>query len=39
LIIDYPPKDFKVEDDYQLKKAIEILKNGTYKKRLAAIAG
>ena len=35
LAIDYPPEDFDVEDDYQLQRAIEILKNGNYKKLLA----
>ncbi len=39
LVIDYPPEDFEIEDDYQLKKAIEILKNGTYAERLAEVAG
>ena len=39
LVIDYPPEDFDVEDDYQLQKALEILKNGTYRERLAEIAG
>ena len=33
--IDFPPEDFKVEDDYQLQKAIEILKDGSYGQRLA----
>ncbi len=32
--IEYPPKDFKIEDDYQLKRAIEILKSGNYKSLL-----
>jgi len=35
IIIDYPPEGFEVKDDYQLQKAIEILKNGTYPKLLA----
>jgi len=34
--IDYPPEGFEIEDDYQLQKAIEILKNGTYPNLLAA---
>ena len=38
-IVEYPPKEFKVEDDYQLKRAIEILKTGTHKKLLAATKG
>ena len=37
--IDYPPEGFEVEDDYQLQKAIEILKTGTYAKLLASTAG
>jgi len=36
IIIDYPPEGFEIEDDYQLQKAIEILKNGTYPNLLAA---
>lgn len=39
LVIDYPPEDFDVEDDYQLQKAIDILKDGSYKKRLAEVTG
>ncbi len=35
LTIEYPPKDFKVEDDFQLKRAVEILKDGSYKSLLA----
>jgi len=35
IIIDYPPEGFEIEDDYQLQKAIEILKNGTYPNLLA----
>ncbi|PHR57415.1 MAG: peptidase S41 [Robiginitomaculum sp.] len=34
--VEYPPKDFDVKDDFQLKRAIEILKDGSYKTRLAA---
>ena len=37
--IDYPPADFNVEDDYQLKRAVEILKNGSYPKLLAQAKG
>jgi len=39
LVIDYPPEGFKVEDDYQLQKALEILKDGAYPKLLAEAAG
>ena len=35
LVIDYPPEGFDVEDDYQLQRAIEILKSGDYKKLMA----
>jgi len=35
VIIDYPPEDFEVADDYQLQKAIEILKTGNYPQLLA----
>jgi len=35
IVIDYPPEGFEIEDDYQLQKAIEILKNGSYPKLLA----
>ena len=34
--IDFPPEGFEVEDDYQLQKAIAILKDGSYVKRLAS---
>ena len=33
--IEYPPKDFDIKDDYQLKRAVEILKNGKYKQLLS----
>lgn len=33
--IEYPPEGFKVEDDYQLKRAVEILKSGKYNELLA----
>ena len=33
--IDYPPEDYSEDDDYQLERAIEILKDGSYAKRLA----
>ena len=35
VVIDYPPEGFEIEDDYQLQKAIEILKSGTYPELLA----
>ena len=34
--IDYPPEDYDEDKDYQLERAIEILKDGSYSKRLAA---
>ncbi len=37
VIIDYPPEGFEVEDDYQLQKAIELLKSGTYTQKLAEL--
>ena len=39
LVIDYPPEGFDVEDDYQLQRAIEILKSGNYKKLMAEAKG
>ncbi|WP_371395550.1 S41 family peptidase [Fretibacter rubidus] len=37
IIVDYPPEGFDVEDgDYQLQRAIEILKDGSYAKLLNA---
>ncbi len=38
-IIDYPPEGFDVEEDYQLQKAIELLKGGQYASRLAELKG
>ncbi|MEP1231483.1 MAG: S41 family peptidase [Litorimonas sp.] len=35
--VDYPPEGFEIEDDYQLQKAIELLKSGTYAQKLAEI--
>lgn len=35
--IDFPPEGFDVEDDYQLQKAIALLKDGSYTARLASI--
>ncbi|MBC6403716.1 MAG: S41 family peptidase [Hyphomonadaceae bacterium] len=34
--IDYPPEGYDEEGDYQLEKAIEILKNGSYRTQLLA---
>jgi len=39
LTIDYPPEDFDVSEDYQLQKAIELLKSGTYAEKLAEVQG
>lgn len=39
IIVDYPEEGFKVEDDYQLQKAIQILTDGSYAKLLASAAG
>ncbi len=38
-IIDYPPEGFDVEEDYQLQKAIELLKGGQYASKLAELQG
>lgn len=35
--IDFPPEGFKVEDDYQLQKAIALLKDGSYSTKLASL--
>ena len=35
IVIDYPPEGFEISDDYQLQKAIEIIKTGNYPKLLA----
>jgi carboxyl-terminal processing protease len=37
ITIEYPPEGFDVEDDFQLKRAIEILKDGSYGTRLAEL--
>ena len=37
--VEYPPEGFDVEDDFQLKRAIEILKTGSYTKLLASAQG
>jgi len=39
IIIDYPPEDLAEDTDYQLERAIEILKNGKYAERLAEVQG
>ncbi len=39
LDVEYPPEDFDVEDDFQLKRAVEILKDGSYETLLAAAKG
>jgi len=39
VIIDYPPEDFDVEEDYQLQQAIAILKGGEYASRLEDAQG
>lgn len=36
-IIDYPPEEFAVEDDYQLMQAVALLKSGDYAARLAEL--
>lgn len=37
--VEYPPENFDIEDDFQLKRAIEILKDGSYATRLATAKG
>lgn len=37
MIIDYPPEDFVVQDDYQLQRAIALIKSGDYDQRLAEL--
>jgi len=37
--VEYPPEGFDVEDDFQLKRAIEILKTGSYTKLMASTKG
>ena len=39
LSVEYPPEGFDVEDDFQLKRAIEILKTGSYTQLLASAKG
>ena len=38
-VVEYPPEGFDVEEDFQLKRAIEILKTGSYTKLLASTKG
>ncbi|WP_409432092.1 S41 family peptidase [Litorimonas sp. RW-G-Af-16] len=38
LKIDYPPEDFEIDDDYQLQKAISLLKSGEYATQMAELA-
>jgi len=38
-VIDYPPEDYEVENDYQLERAIAILKDGSYATKLASVQG
>lgn len=37
IVIDYPPEGFDVQDDYQLQRAIELIKSGSYTQRLAEL--
>lgn len=37
IIIDYPPEGFDVQNDYQLQRAIELIKSGSYTQRLAEL--
>jgi carboxyl-terminal processing protease len=37
IVIDYPPEDFEVQDDYQLQRAIDLIKTGRYSQRLAEL--
>lgn len=37
VVIDYPPEGFEISDDYQLQKAIELLKSGSYAQKLAEV--
>jgi len=36
LVIEYPPEDYAEEGDFQLERAIQILKDGSYESLLAA---
>lgn len=36
-IIDFPPEGFDVQDDYQLQRAIDLIKSGNYNQRLAEL--
>ncbi|MGB3456819.1 MAG: S41 family peptidase [Litorimonas sp.] len=37
IMIDYPPEGFEVTDDYQLQRAIELIRTGDYTQRLAEL--
>jgi len=37
--VDFPPEDFEISDDYQLQKAIQLLKSGNYAQKLAEVQG
>ena len=37
--VEYPPEDYEVENDYQLERAIQILKDGSYATKLAEVQG
>ncbi|NNC37356.1 MAG: S41 family peptidase [Acidimicrobiales bacterium] len=39
LSVEYPPEGFDVEDDFQLQRALEILKTGSYTQLLASAKG
>ena len=39
VVMDYPVEGFDVEQDYQLQKAIELLKGGQYASKLADLQG
>lgn len=36
-VIDFPPEDFDVQDDYQLQRAVDLIKSGRYTQRLAEL--
>ncbi|MEM7729452.1 MAG: S41 family peptidase [Pseudomonadota bacterium] len=37
IVIDYPPDDFDVQEDYQLQRALELIRTGAYTQRLAEL--
>ncbi|WP_298911941.1 S41 family peptidase [uncultured Algimonas sp.] len=37
-VIDYPPVDFDIQEDYQLQRAIALIKSGEYPQRLAELS-